>query len=299
MKIGVLMGGLSSEREVSLLSGNEIVNNLNKEKYEVFPIVINSIEEIIEKVKGMDFIFLALHGEFGEDGYVQGILESISMPYSGCNLLTSAICMNKKQAKRIMRAEGIAVADDFSLVRGQDIDVNEIDRIGYPMIVKPNNGGSSIGVAIAKNRYELNKAIGEAFKYNDEVLVEEFLEGSEYTVPVLNGVALPIISIIPKGDFFDYNSKYINVNNDDTVAKLFIDLQDEIKNISEKCWNIFDCKAYINVDIIVKKNKPYVLEINTLPGMTRNSLLPKSAKAANINYSELLDRIIQYSTNKN
>lgn len=298
MKIGVLMGGLSSEREVSLLSGQEIVKNLDKNKYEVFSIVIDSIEDIVNKVKGMDFIFLALHGAFGEDGYIQGILESINIPYSGCNLLTSAICMNKKQAKRIMRAEGIAVADDFSLTRGQEIDVNEIDRLGYPMIVKPNNGGSSIGVAIARNRYELNKAIGEAFMYNNEILVEEFLEGSEYTVPVLNGEALPIVSIVPKGDFFDYNSKYVNVDENEVVAKLFIDLQDEIKKISEKCWDIFDCIAYMNVDIIVSKNKPYVIEINTLPGMTKNSLLPKSARAAKINYSDLLDKIIEYSLEK-
>lgn len=299
MKVGVLMGGLSSEREISLLSGEEIVNNLNKEKYDVYPIVIDSIDEIIDKVKGMDFILIALHGVFGEDGYVQGILESISMPYSGCNLLTSAICMNKKQAKRIMRSEGIAVANDFSIRRDTPIEVNDIDRIGYPMIVKPNNGGSSIGVAIARNRYELNKAIGEAFKYDHEVLIEEYLEGSEYTVPVLNGEVLPIVSIVSKGDFFDYNSKYININEEDVVAKLFIQLQEEIKKISEKCWSIFDCKTYINVDVIVSRNKPYVIEINTLPGMTRNSLLPKSARAANINYGDLLDRIIEYSLKNN
>lgn len=295
MKVGVLMGGVSSEREVSLLSGEQIVQHLNRDKYEVFPIVIDSMGEIIDKVKGMDFVFLALHGEFGEDGYVQAILESISMPYSGCNLLTSALCMNKKQAKRIMRAEGIAVADDFSLVRDQAIDTSDIDRIGYPMVVKPNNGGSSIGITIAGNRLELNKAVGEALKYNDEVLVEEYLDGHEYTVPVLDGEVLPILSIVPNGEFYDYKSKIVDSEADKTVAKLFIDLEEEIKQISEKCWKIFDCKAYMRVDIIVSKNKPYVLEINTLPGMTKSSLLPKSAKAANIDYSELLDRIIQYS----
>lgn len=289
------MGGVSSEREVSLLSGEQIVQHLNRDKYEVFPIVIDSMGEIIDKVKGMDFVFLALHGEFGEDGYVQAILESISMPYSGCNLLTSALCMNKKQAKRIMRAEGIAVAEDFSLVRDQAIDVTDIDRLGYPMVVKPNNGGSSIGITIAGNRLELNKAVGEALKYNNEVLVEEYLDGHEYTVPVLDGEVLPILSIVPHGEFYDYKSKIVDSEADKTVAKLFIDLEEEIKEISEKCWRIFDCKAYMRVDIIVSKNKPYVLEINTLPGMTKSSLLPKSAKAANIDYSELLDRIIQYS----
>ena len=295
MKVGVLMGGQSSEREISLLSGKQIVENLNSEKYEVVPITIDSIENIIEKVKDVDFVFLALHGAFGEDGYIQGILESINKPYSGCHLLASALCMNKRQSKRIMKSQGINVAKDFSLRRGEAISVECIDELGYPMIVKPNNGGSSIGIAIARNRYELNKAVGEAFMYNDEVLVEEYLEGSEYTVPVLDGTALPIVSIVPKGDFFDYDAKYINSSDEDVVAKLFLDLEQEIKNVSERCWEIFDCRAYITVDIIVSKNKPYVIEINTLPGMTKNSLLPKSAKAANIEYSELLDKIISLS----
>lgn len=295
MKVGVLMGGISSEREVSLLSGEQIVNNLDKDKYEVFPIIIDSIEEVIDKVRDFDFIFLALHGEFGEDGYVQGILESINIPYSGCSLLTSAICMNKKQSKRIMRATGINVANDFCVVKGQPIDPKDIDRLGYPLVVKPNNGGSSIGVAVVSNRYEFNKAIGEAFKYNNEVLVEEYLEGSEYAVPVLDSKALPILSIVPNGDFFDYKSKYMSGEADEVVAKLFTDLESEIKDISERCWDIFDCRAYITVDIIVSKNKPYVLEVNTLPGMTKNSLFPKSASAANITYQQLLDKIIEYS----
>jgi D-alanine-D-alanine ligase len=295
MRIGVLMGGISSEREISLLSGEEIINNLNKDKYDVIPMVINSKKEVVDMAKDLDFVFLAFHGEFGEDGSIQCILESLGISYSGSNPLTSALCMNKKQSKRILKAEGIPIAKGISLYKHEGVNLKEIEKLKYPMIVKPNSGGSSIGVSLVYSRDELRSAILEGFKYGDEIIIEEYINGSEYTIPLLNGDVLPTLSIVHKGTFFDYKSKYNDTDTIEEVAFLPESLQSEINEIAEKCYRIFDCKAYARVDIMVSNSKPYVLELNTLPGMTRNSLFPKSAKAANIDYSTLLDKIIEFS----
>lgn len=299
MKIGVLMGGFSSERQVSLLTGEEIIKNLNKEKYEIIPIVINNKEEIFEKLKGVDFIFIALHGEFGEDGCVQSILETLNIPYSGSNPLTSALCMNKRQSKRILKSEGINVANGISLQKTDQLP-SSIDslNLNFPLIIKPNNGGSSIGISLVNNTDELNNAIKEAFIYCDEILIEEYLKGEEYTVPILNGTALPTLSIRFKSSFFNYEAKYTSQDTIEEIALLPDDLKKEIEDISEKSYKLLDCNAYARVDIIVSNGKPYVLELNTLPGMTSASLFPKSAKAVGISFSELLDKIITYSLNK-
>lgn len=296
MKVGVLMGGISSEREVSLKSGEGIIKNLDKNKYEVFPIIINSKKEVIEKVQGLDFVFLALHGEFGEDGSIQALLESIGMNYSGCGVLTSALCMDKKQTKRILKSEGIRIAKDIKInLKNKNSSIEDLETLGYPMVVKPNAGGSSIGVSIVRNKEELQKSILEALKYSTEILVEEYLVGEEYTIPVLNGEVFPILLIKSDTEFFDYVSKYADDGATEELVTLPKELQTEFEDIGKRCWDIFNCKAYVRIDIIVSKGLPYVLEINTLPGMTKNSLFPKSAKGANMEYSELLDKIIEYS----
>jgi len=163
------------------------------------------------------------------------------------------------------------------------------------MVVKPNAGGSSIGVSIVRNKEELQKSILEALKYSTEILVEEYLEGEEYTIPVLNGEVFPILLIKSDTEFFDYVSKYADDGATEELVTLPKELQTEFEEIGKRCWDIFNCKAYVRIDIIVSKGLPYVLEINTLPGMTKNSLFPKSAKGANMEYSELLDKIIEYS----
>lgn len=272
--------------------------NLSNEKYEIVPIIINSKEEVFEKIKDIDFVFIALHGEFGEDGCVQSILETLNIPYSGSNPLTSALCMNKQQSKRILKCEGINVADGICLKETDSLKDSYSDKLRYPLIVKPNNGGSSIGISLVNNKKELNAALKAAFLYCEEVLIEEFLEGKEYTVPILNGVALPILSISFNSSFFNYEAKYTSQDTIEEVASLPMELKKEIEAIAEKSYELLDCKAYARVDIIVSNGKPYVLELNTLPGMTSSSLFPKSAKAAYIGFSELLDKIIEYSLNK-
>ncbi len=295
MKVGVLMGGISSEREISLLSGEEMVKNLDMNKYEVIPVIINSKNEVIDKIQNLEFAFLAFHGEFGEDGTIQSVLESLGVPYSGSNPLTSALCMNKKQSKRILKAEGIPIANGISIYKHEGVNLKEIEKLKYPMVVKPNSGGSSLGISLVYSRDELRSAILEGFKYGNEIIIEEYINGSEYTVPLLNGKSLPTLSIVHKSNFFDYKSKYDDIDTLEEVAALPDFLQSEINEIAEKCYRIFDCKAYARVDIIVSNGKPYVLELNTLPGMTKNSLFPKSAKAAHMSYSTLLDKIIEFS----
>ncbi len=295
MKIGVLMGGVSSERKISILSGKEILNNIDKSKYEVLPIVINSKEEIIEKVKEVDFVFIALHGAFGEDGIVQGVLESISMPYSGCNVLTSALCMNKNQTKRILKSEDITVAPGIIVNDINQLPMKIIEGFGYPMVVKPNNGGSSIGTFLVNNKKELKDGILKVLQYDNDILIEKYLRGNEYTIPMLNGEILPIIAIKARNEFFDYNSKYEDDGAEEIIASLPYELEKKMKQIAKQCWHIFNCKAYVRIDIIVSEGVPYVLELNTLPGMTKNSLFPKSAEGANMKYNELLDKIIEYS----
>ncbi|MBK1810588.1 D-alanine--D-alanine ligase [Clostridium sp. YIM B02505] len=294
MKVGVLMGGISSEREISLMSGKEIVENLDIDKYDVVPIVIDSKIDIFEKAKDIDFAFIALHGAFGEDGTVQSILETMKIPYSGSDVLTSAICMSKKQAKRIMKNQGINVAQDINL-KNKNFSIFNIEKLRYPMVVKPNSGGSSVGTYIVKDRTELISAIDEAFKYDKEVLVEQYLQGEEYTIPILNGKIMPILQIKTKETFFDYKAKYFDDKTQEVVVKLPKELEEQMESIAINCWDIFDCKSYVRVDIIVSDGIAYVLELNTAPGMTKTSLFPRSAKAANMEYSELLDKIIEYS----
>lgn len=295
MKIGVLMGGVSSEREISLQSGEEIVKNLDRSKYEVFPIIINQKHEVADKVKGMDFVFIALHGEFGEDGEVQAVLESVGIPYSGCGVTSSAICMNKEQTKRVARSEGLYVPVSIRIRKGEELSKETLKRLKLPLVVKPNKGGSSIGTFLVRNFEQLEAHINEALNYDEEVLLEEYIEGKEYTIPMIGGEVYPILEIKPKAEFFDYKAKYTAGETDEIKAELSNELEEKIKQVSKTCWEIFDCKGFVRIDIIVRDEKIYILELNTLPGMTKNSLVPKSAALIGLSYTQLLDKMIESS----
>ncbi|MBZ4662934.1 MAG: ddl [Caloramator sp.] len=297
MKIGVIMGGISSEREISLKTGMEIANNLDKTKYEVVPIQIDKKEELIEKVKGIDFAFIALHGHFGEDGTVQGVLETLNIPYSGCGVLSSAICMDKDMTKRILRFGGLNTAD-WIIAKSIDFDMEKIKEMGYPLVVKPNSGGSSVATTIVNNEDDLKEAVREALKYDTEVMIEEYIKGDEITCPILDGKMLPILAIKPKSAFFDYTSKYADGGADEFVVEFEKELQEKIEYMAVKTYELLKCRVYARVDMIIKEGIPYILEVNTLPGMTKNSLFPKSAKAAGISFSQLLDTIIERSLQK-
>lgn len=295
MKIGVIMGGISSEREISLKSGEEICKNLNKSKYEVIPIILDSKEDIVDKVNDIDIAFLALHGQFGEDGTIQGILESLGVPYTGCGVLSSAMCMDKDITKRLIQGQGIKTAPWLNVKSLEEIDYSEIDKIGYPVVAKPNSGGSSVATFVVKNREELNLAVLEGLKYDREVMIEKYISGDEITCCILNGEMLPILAIKPRASFFDYTSKYADGGADEYIVELEEELQKHVEDISIKCYRALKCSVYSRVDLIVQNGEPYVLEINTLPGMTKNSLFPKSARGIGMDFSGLLDRIIEHS----
>lgn len=295
MKIGVIMGGISSEREISLKSGEEICKNLDRSKYGVIPIILNSKEEIMNKVNGIDVAFLALHGQFGEDGTVQGILESLGIPYTGCGVLSSAMCMDKDITKRLIRDEGIKTAPWINISNPEKIDYAEIEKIGYPVVVKPNSGGSSVATYVIGDKSGIYDAVSEGLKYDSEVMVEKYIKGDEITCCILNGRMLPILAIKPRASFFDYTSKYADGGADEYIVELEESLQKKVEEMSIRCYKTLKCSVYARVDLIVQNGEPYVLELNTLPGMTKNSLFPKSARGVGMNFTGLLDHIIEYS----
>ena len=296
MKVGVFMGGVSSEREISLMSGNEIIKNINKDKYQVIPVIIDSKDEVIEKAMEVDFAFLAFHGSFGEDGAVQALLESVNIPYSGCGILTSALCMNKEMTKRILKAEGIPTPPYLKIRSLKDINYEDLRSIGYPLFIKPNNGGSSLGASIAKKEEEVLRSVAEALSYDNEVLIEKHIKGEEITSFVLDGEVFPTLTIdAKKGEFFDYDSKYQEDGAEEKYVQIEEELQNKINIISKTIWDVLGCTGYCRIDMIIDNNKPFVLEVNTLPGMTSKSLIPKSAEIMGISYSELLDKIIEVS----
>lgn len=294
LKIGVLYGGVSSEREVSINTGTQISQNLNRDKYEVFEILVDDKKDVF-KCEGLDFVFIALHGSFGEDGQVQSILDALGVKYNGCDFFTSSICMNKKMVKDILSNYGVKMSKG-ELVKKGNYNLENLD-LSFPIVVKPNSGGSSVGVSICKNKEELLKSLDVAFLYDDKILIEEFIDGQEITCGILNRQALPILKIIPtNGEFFNYECKYDNTTIEE-LAKFDLKLDDEIKKQALKIYDTLNCRVYARIDFIVKENVPYFLEINTLPGMTEGSLFPKIAKEVGMDFKTLIDEIITSSMN--
>ncbi|HBG8550385.1 TPA: D-alanine--D-alanine ligase [Clostridioides difficile] len=299
MKIAVIMGGISSEREVSLNSGKEIYNNLDKNKYEVVKVIIDDKKDIFTKIpEDIDFAILALHGKFGEDGCIQSILETMDIPYSGCGPLCSGMCMDKNITKKMLRDSNLPTAPWVLVKSVDEIDYDEIDNIGYPVFIKPNSGGSSVATFFIHSKDEVEEAVRKGLEVDEFVMIEKYIPGGEYTSFILNGEVFPTISIKSDSGFFDYESKYsVEKGAKEEVVYLDEELQKRVNEISETCWKIFNCKAYVRVDMIISEGIPYVLELNTLPGMTQTSLIPRSAAARGIKYSELLDKLIEYSLN--
>jgi D-alanine-D-alanine ligase len=297
MKIAVIMGGISSEREVSLNSGNEVYNNLNRDKYDVVKIIIDDKKDVFTKITDdIDFALLALHGKFGEDGCVQHLLETMDIPYSGCGSLCSGMCMDKNVSKKMLRDSNLPTAP-WTVVKSVDeIDYDFIEDMGYPVFIKPNSGGSSVATFFVKHKDDVENAVKEGLEVDEFVMIEKYIPGGEFTSFVLNGEVFPTISIKSDSEFFDYESKY-SLDNGATEEVVYLDedLQKKLNKISEECWKIFNCKAYVRIDVIIDGDNIYVLELNTLPGMTKTSLIPRSAAARGIDYSQLLDKIIEYS----
>lgn len=300
MKVGVIMGGISSEREISLKSGKSIIENIDKNKYEVIPVVIDEKVDIINKVKDLDFALLALHGKFGEDGTVQSVLQTLDIPYSGCGPLTSALCMDKDLTKTVLEANGIRTARWLNVKSVEEIDYEAIENMGYPVFIKPTNGGSSVATFKIYDKEKVQEAVEEGLKWDTEVMIEEFIDGNEITCPVFDNKLFPVIAIKPKSDFFDYTQKYSENGADEVLVELEEDLYKEVKEMALKTYKALKCEVYSRIDMIVnKEGTPYILEVNTLPGMTAASLFPKSAKGEGYSFSEFLDLIIETSLKVN
>lgn len=295
LRVGVIMGGDSSEREVSLLSGKEFVRHLDKDKYQVIPIVIEKPKEVLKWADQMDFALLALHGRNGEDGKVQALLEALEIPYSGSGVASSAICIDKNMSKLVMKSMSITTPE-WVMVR-KDIEWHEdfFSGLKLPVIIKPNQGGSSIGISIAASYEAIKAGILKALTYDDEVIVEEWIKGEEITCSMMNGEIIPVLSIKPTMTFYDYNAKYSSNDHVQSVAHLNAPMIERLSSLGRQCWQLFKLKTYARIDMIIQNETIYVIEINTLPGMTKFSHLPKSAKAMGISYNEMLDRIIQGS----
>ncbi|TCJ02059.1 D-alanine--D-alanine ligase [Cytobacillus praedii] len=295
MRVGVIMGGFSSEKQVSIMTGEEMMMHLDKNKYEIVPILLENKEGLVEKVKDLDIALLALHGKFGEDGTIQGALETMGVPYTGSSILSSSLCMDKNISKKIIRFEGVQTPDWIHLTNMEELKMDELDNMGYPLVVKPNSGGSSVGVKIVYDKETLKPAIAEVFKWDSEVIIEKLITGEEITCSILDGKLLPVISIRHKSEFFDYTSKYNDMTTIEEVVQLPQEIQTRVAFAAMTCYKSLKCSVYARIDMMIKDGIPYVMEVNTLPGMTKNSLLPKSAQGAGIPYHKLLDLIIEHS----
>ncbi|MGG4480330.1 D-alanine--D-alanine ligase [Paenibacillus illinoisensis] len=295
MKVGVIMGGTSSERDISLLTGQEMIAHLDRNKYEVIPVELSSKRDLIDKSAGIDVALLALHGKYGEDGTVQGTLESLGIPYTGCGVLSSSVCMDKDMSKQLMHHAGIPTGAWVQVNHLEQLSSTAVQQLTYPVVVKPNSGGSSIGTQVVQEPSSLQAAVEAALKWDDTVMIEQYIAGDEITCAIVDGRMLPIISIRSSAEFFDYSSKYNDGGAEEQVIQLPADIHQRVEDAALACYRVLKCSVYARVDMIIRDGMPYALEVNTLPGLTRNSLLPKSAAAAGISFAELLDTIIELS----
>ena len=282
--VAVLMGGISSEREISIKTGEAIYNALIKKGYNAVKIDVN--ENFLKNLYNykFDIAFIALHGKYGEDGIMQGILEFAQIPYTGTSVMGSAVSMNKVITKRIFQSLGILTPNFW---------FNK-EEIKYPVVVKPVAEGSTIGISIVNEEKDLKNAFNEAKKYSDKIFFEEYIKGQEITVSVLCGRALPVIEIRPKKGFYDYESKYTKGMTEYILpAQINKEIEDKVKYESELIFRELDCRGAIRVDYIVKDNSAYALEVNTIPGMTPTSLLPKAANFIGLSFEDVVEEILK------
>ncbi|WP_082233970.1 D-alanine--D-alanine ligase [Halobacillus massiliensis] len=306
MKIAVLYGGVSGEREVSLSTGKGVIAALENKGHEVLGIDFNpsKLDELLQL--DVDLVFIALHGRYGEDGKIQGLLDMLEIPYVGSGVLASALAMDKAKSKQIFSKEGIhtAVSQAYSIQQFNDIEeITQKIRQEFtvPFVVKPNQEGSTLGLTIIKDDAQIDEAVKLAAASDSVILVEDFISGREVTVPVIGKQgeeeALPVIEIIPKSEYYDYESKYKPGGSEHIVpAKIDDELTRQLQEHSVKAHQLLGCKTYSRVDFIIDgNNKPVILEVNTLPGMTPTSLFPDSAKVLGWSYDDLIDRFVSLS----
>ena len=337
LRVAVLMGGKSPEHDISLISGKEVVRNLNPQKYDVLPIVVSrdgvnwqigdrkqflldspasaklqapdfitqsldrSDHASIIRNNKIDVVFIAMHGPNGEDGTVQGFLELLGISYTGSGVLASALSMDKIYSRKLFTHAGLNVPDYVAITKKDSSNI-VWKKFKPPIFIHPHNQGSAIGASIVKKEKQLKKALAVAHSYSDIALVDEYLDGIEVTCAILgndNPMVLPLIEIVSKKEFFDYEAKYNPELADEIVpAKINKKLTKKAQNTAIVAYKTIGCFVFGRVDMIVKDGDVYVLEVNTIPGLTPVSLFPKAANAAGISYAQLLEKIINLSLEK-
>jgi D-alanine-D-alanine ligase len=303
LTIALLSGGKSSEREVSISSGDQVYEALDHNKYDIIRYDPKTdIKQLVTDAPKIDAALIILHGPFGEDGTVQGLLDLLEIPYQGSGVLGSALGMNKLASKYLYEKSGLLVPP--YVVIGQNDILNAdacVQQLGLPLVVKPVGSGSSVGISIVKSEDSLTEAVGKAFEQDAMVLLEAFIDGIELTGGVLGNdqlEAFPLIEIVPSEsfDFFDYEAKYTTgATNEICPARINDKMTKRAQEIAKTAHRALFCKGYSRTDMILKDEDIYVLETNTIPGMTATSLLPQAAGKAGIPFSQLLDRLIELS----
>jgi D-alanine-D-alanine ligase len=315
--IALVYGGFSKEAEISEKSAYQAKNALAKSAYTIFPIFISKEKWVYKNDSGTefpvdknDFSILVdgkkinfdkalnlIHGAPGENGVLGSYFSLIGLPYTSSGVLTSALTMNKNWTTRFLKESGIVVPLSFVVYRGDD-SAEYLAKAKYPCFVKPNNGGSSVGTSKAKNEAELVKALEVAFQHDDEIIVEEFIQGREFTCGVMafdgQTKALPMTEVKPKNEFFDFADKYGDDGAlEETPANLPEELKKKCQAIAVKAFKTLRCRNVSRIDFILKENEFYLIEVNTIPGMSAKSILPQQAKAIGISFEELLIKIIE------
>lgn len=295
-RVAVLMGGQSAERNISLITGQSVFDALSRKGVDAFTIDVNrDIANRLQETKP-DFVFIALHGMGGEDGAIQGMLELMGIPYTGSGVTASAFTMDKILTKRVWRSVGVPTTDFLVLDEIED-PKEAIKQLGLPLCVKPIADGSSLGISRVVHESELNAAIIDAQQYHGGVMFEPWIKGRELTVGILGNMALPVIEIITKRDFYDYIAKY---ECDDNVycrpEGIDEQTQHQLQDLALKAFQVTKCQAWGRVDMMFdENNQPWLMDLNTIPGMTPASLVPKAAKLAGIEFDDVILKILQES----
>ena len=289
-KIGVLMGGLSSEREISLKTGRAILKGLMEKKYQAVGIEVDRDIPVRLLEGKIEVAFIALHGSWGEDGTVQGLLELMGIPYTGSGVLASALAMNKVMAKKIFLYHYLPTPEFQVVLYGTHTTVS----MAPPLVVKPVCGGSTIGTSIVMSQAEIGEALHKAAFYGGEILVEEYIEGTDVTVGILNGEPLPVIQIVPKSGFYDYTSKYTPGKTEYIIpAPLSHHTTQQAQMLGVAAYRALECMGAARVDFrLDQKGELLILEVNTIPGLTETSLLPMAAAQMGIDFPSLTERIL-------
>lgn len=312
------MGGYSSEYKISLTSGNVVYQNLDKTKFKgyrihifkekwvyvddndaEFPIDKNDFSVTVNNEKIIfDCVFNAIHGTPGEDGLMQAYFELLGIPQNSCDYYQAALTFNKRDLLSVLKPYGIKSATSYYLNLGDEIRQDEIlEKVGLPCFVKPNKSGSSFGISKVKTKDELLFAIANAYKEDNEIIIESFLDGTEVSVGVINykgeTVVLPITEIVSENDFFDYEAKYLGKSQEITPARISEDIAEKIRAVAKKAYTILKMSGFSRSEFIIVDGEPFMLEMNTIPGLTTESLIPQQAKAAGISLEDLFTNSIE------